>query len=298
MKLENERLQVSFAEAGEIQTQRFDNTAVVTQVVLDGKHSFCTREQVLPGRRTTNGMGLCGEFVLSGAAEKAKAGDWFCKPGVGLLRQREDQRPYDMWKTYKVRPFAVEVQSGDGEVIFRQEAVPSGGYGVDIEKSFRLEENSLVLDIRVRNVGTEGCGLQEYQHNFVSLAGLPVSEGYVLELPCDELLQQIEGQTLRQGDEIVLPSAVHVGEDKVFWERDMDGRILYHRSETVRQKPPFGWRLYHVRQKTSVAEKTDFCPSRIDVWAVEHCACAELYHTVQLMPGETAYWQRVWTFEA
>lgn len=298
MKLENGRLQVSFAEAGELQTQRFDHTAVITQVVLDGMHSFCTPEQVRPGRRSTNGIGLCGEFVLNGAAEQAKAGEWFCKPGVGLLRQTEDHLPFDMWKTYEIRPFAVTVQSIDGEVIFRQNAIPGGGYGVDIEKAFRLENNSLILDIRVRNVGTQTCCLQEYQHNFVSLAGTPVSEGYVLELGCDGSLREIEHKTLRQGDETVLPSAVRAGEDKVFWERDMDGRILYHRSETVMQKPPFGWRLYHSRQKTSVAEKTDFCPSRIDVWAVEHCVCAELYHTVQLKPGETAHWQRVWMFEA
>lgn len=298
MKMENERLQVTFAEPGEVPTQRFDNTAIVTRVVLDGTHAFCTREQVLPGRRTTNGVGLCGEFVLNGAAENAKAGEWFCKPGVGLLRQREDHLPYDMWKTYEVRPFAVTVQSGDGEVIFRQEALPDGGYGVDIEKAFRLEGNSLVLDIRVRNAGTERCSLQEYQHNFVSLAGLPVSEGYILELPCDKSLEEIEGKTLRQGDEIVLPSAVRVRGDKVLWKRDMDGRVLYHRLETVDQQPPYRWRLCHSQQTASVAEETDFRPSRIDVWAVEHCVCAEFYHAVELAPGETAHWQRVWTFDA
>lgn len=298
MKLENERLQISFADAQQIRTQRFDNTAIVTQVVLDGACSFCTSEQVLPGRRTTNGVGLCGEFVLPGAAENAKAGEWFCKPGVGLLRQIEDHLPYDMWKTYEIRPYAVHMQPTDDGVVFRQEGTPCGGYGVDIEKRYRLQENRLILDIDVRNVGAVEICLQEYQHNFVSLAGLPVSEGYVLELNGDKLLREMEGQTLRQGDEIPLPSAVRVQGNEVSWEKNMDGCVLYHRSEEIDPEQTPYWTLHHLRSEASVTEQTGFVPSRVDVWAVEHCVCAEFYHAAHLAPGETSHWQRIWTFEA
>lgn len=296
MKLENGCIQVTFIEPEKILTQRFDHTAIVTQVVLDGIHPFCTQEQVIPLRRSTNGIGLCGEFILDEAWADAKAGEWVCKPGVGLLRQMEDNQLYDMWKTYEARPFEVTMQVRDHEILFQQKAIPCNGYGIDIEKIFHLEDNRLILDIRVRNAGTKECTLKEYQHNFVSIDHYPVGPGYVLELPNDRILNETEKQTLRQGDEIRLPSAVEVQNDQVLWTRNMDGSVLYHRSEEVGQKPPYRWTLQHAESDAAVAEQTDFCPSRIDVWAVEHCVCAEFYHTVHLLPGEPAHWRRTWTF--
>lgn len=293
MELKNGRLQIKF---GEISTQRFDRTAVVTEVVLDGKYAFCTPEQVLPRRRTTNGRGLCGEFVLPGAAEGAKAGEWFVKPGVGLLKQTQDGAGYDMWKSYECRPLEVMAEIGQAQAVFRQKEIVSGGYGVDIEKRFSLEENRLILDISVTNVGETSMELQEYQHNFVSIEGLPVSEGYILELPCDRTLPGIVENTLRQGDEIRLPSAVAVAGNSVCWKSDMTEKILYHSSEEIDPAAPRRWTLRHASSRVSITEEADFLPTRLDVWSVEHCVCAEFYNAVTLAPGEAARWRRTWTF--
>lgn len=295
MRLENERLQVSFADPEKWQSQRFDCIAA-EQVVLDGKLRFCTPEQVIPGRRTTFGMGLCGEFVLGGAAEETKAGDWFCKPGVGLLRQKEDHVPYDMWQRYEVRRFPVTVEATEQSAVFRQ-SVLCGCRGMDMEKRFSLLGNSLILDITVRNTGSRTCILKEYQHNFLSIDALPVSEGYILEADCDEAIADALHQTLRQGDEIILPSAVEVRDGRLLWKQDMDGKVFYHRSERIRQQPRYRWRLSHTRSEAAVTEQTSFAPERIDIWAVEHCVCAEFYFGTELAPGESAHWRRSWTFE-
>lgn len=298
MELKNTRLRVRFADPQEVQTQRFDRTAIVTDVVLDDQYSFCVPEQVLSTRRTTNGIGLCGEFVLADAAESAKAGHWFCKPGVGLLKQVEDGMPYDMWKHYELRPFQVTVNAARDQILFQQKALPCGGYAVDIQKFFALQGNRLILDVTVRNSGEKECSVQEYQHNFVSLERLEVSEGYVLDLHCDRTLPQIVDHTLRQGDEIRLPSAVHTETGRVCWETDMRERILYHRSDDIDHDAPYRWTLQHLRSRASITEETSFCPTRIDIWAVEHCICTEFYNSVRLAPGETAQWRRTWTFDA
>lgn len=296
MILENERLQITFAKPGEVQTQRFDHTAIVTQVVLDSQYAFCTPEQVIPERRTTHGVGLCGEFVLEGAAEAAKANEWFCKPGVGLLRQTEDYKPYDIWQEYERRSFSVEERHNGNEMIFRQKAIVCGGYGLDIEKAFRLQGNCLILDIFARNAGSKVCNLKEYQHNFLAPGNHPVGPGYVLQLPCDGDLKKIEGRTLLQGDERTMPSAVRVKDDMVYWTEKMDRLVLYHRSENVKSRANHLWRLWHTLSNLSVQEQVNFCPSRIDVWAVEHCVCPEFYHSVRIAPGELAHWRRIWTF--
>lgn len=298
MMLENERLRVCFAEPEALaEQQRFDRTAMVAEVTLDGVHKFCTPEQLLPHRRTTNGRGLCGEFVLPGAAEEAQAGEWFLKPGVGLLKQSADGAALDMWKRYEMRPFPVSVEECDGNIRFRQEATPCNGWAVDIEKRFHLEENRLILDISARNSGEKPIELQEYQHNFVSLSGAAVGPGYVLELECDRLLSQLEGQTLRQGDEQVISSAVRVAGTQVAWIADMNEKILYHRSEQIDPGAARRWKLKHLPSGVSVSEETEFTPSRIDIWSVEHCACPEFYHTAHIAPGESAAWRRIWKFE-
>lgn len=296
MKLENERLHITFAESAFINTLRFDHTAVVTQVMLDGKYQFCTPEQILPGKRSSQGIGLCGEFVID-TAKEAKAGEWFFKPGVGLLKQMKDYQTYDIWNTYEVQHFSVTAESIDSQTVsFYQKGIPCNGYGMDIRKTFHLQDNQLILNIEVLNTGSKDFVLKEYQHNFIALDNLTVEQGYVLELPCDKNILQIENKTLRQGDEITLPSAVYVQDNEIYWKRNMDGRVLYHASENVRLTPPYYWILRHQESPVSVREETDFCPSRIDVWAVEHCISTELYHTLQLIPGASAHWQRTWIF--
>lgn len=296
MILQNHRLQVHFSDPSQLQTRRFDHTAVAEQVVLDGKYVFCTPEQVLPGRRTTCGKGLCGEFVLSGAAEKTEAGQWFLKPGVGLLRQPKDGMPYDMWQKYDMQPFPVTAKKEGNRAVFTQQAAARGGYALDIQKIFTLQDNRLILEIHVTNSGDTEMALQEYQHNFVSLNGIGAGPGYILELGCDKLLPQIVGCTLRQGDEATLPSAVRAEGSNVIWEDDLSSKVLYHRCEDIDPNAPYRWTLRRRDLSISVSEETDFCPSRIDLWAVEHCICPEFYHAVRLAPGESAHWRRTWTF--
>ena len=297
MFLQNQRLQITFAPPEKLLSQRFDKTAVIAQVCLDGKHTFCTSEQIRSNRRTTNGIGLCGEFVLAGAAEATKAAEWFFKPGIGLLRQIKPGASHDIWRTYPLQTFPVTASENKNGVLFQQKAIPCGGYGIDIEKAFHLDDNRIILDITVGNTGVQPVYLQEYQHNFLSLGGMPISKGYILEIPCDQELTRIEQETLRQGDEARLPSAVRVHGNCIYWENNMDEKIVYHRSEQIDPEQPWRWTLRHSDSNLSVSEETSFCPTRIDVWAVEHCICPEFYYSISLNPGEKSHWQRIWTFE-
>lgn len=293
MELKNERLSLTFRAPESHETQRFDRTAAVSQVVLDGKFSFCTPEQVLPTRRTTFGQGLTGEFVLEGAAEAAAAGEWFLKPGVGLCRQIEDHAPFDMWRAYEVRPFPVAVEPLENGLRFIQKSIP-GKYALDVEKTFTLLENQVRLTITAANTGEMPLNLQEYQHNFLSLNGRPVGPGYRLEIPCDNRLSDLLHQTLRQGDEIELPSALAVEGKTAIWTDHLEGKVLYHRSGDIGPETPARWRMWD--SSCCIQGVTDFLPSRVDLWAVEHCVCPEFYHSLSLAPGERRSWQRRWIF--
>lgn len=297
MKLKNERLEITFTDPSEMTSPRFAHAGFITEALLDEKWQFCMPEQLLPERRNSKGCGLSGEFVLA-TGELAKTGEWFFKPGVGLVKQTTDFQRFNIFGTYEVKPFPVTVEYADSQsVTFFQKGTVWNGYGADIRKTYRLQDHQLILDIQVTNIGTETFELSEYQHNFVSLDHIPAGPGYQLTLPCAKNLKKIEHATLRQRDEAPMPSAVHVQDNTVHWNNTLDNRILYHESYDVDKEAPRSWMLRHENCPVSISEETDFTPSTIIVWAVEHCICAELYHTVQLAPGESAQWQRRWTFK-
>lgn len=298
MKLENSRLSVTFTAPGEVDTQRFDNTAIVTQVTLDGKYDFCVPEQLLPHRKTTNGVGLCGEFVLDGPAEEAKAGEWFLKPGVGLLRQLEDALPYNMWRRYEVKPFPVTDETGKDSALFRQSCTVQNGWGLDIEKRFQLADNRLILDYSVKNTGEKPCLLREYQHNFVSLAGEHTQKGYRLSMPCNGRTAEFpQGRVRFLATGEAAEDVLRVEGADVVWQKALEEQVLYHRSDAVLPDAPRYWKLSLDGSPVSMTEETGFLPTRVDVWAPEHCISAEYYETVSIAPGETAQWRRTWIFE-
>lgn len=90
--LSNDILTVEIADLGAYKGTRFDWTGFITQVTLEqGKHMFCVPESLVPGQGT-GGIGLCNEFSISRAIgyDDAEVGEWFPKPGVGLLQKQED----------------------------------------------------------------------------------------------------------------------------------------------------------------------------------------------------------------
>ena len=278
MKLKNNRLQITFEDSSTMTTPRFSHTGFITEVLLDGTYQFCMPEQLLLNRRNSHGFGLCGEFVLP-TGELAKCGECFFKPGIGFVRQTADFQRFNIFGTYEVQQFPITIhQESDSSISFFQKGLPWKGYCADIKKTYSLKENQLILDIEVTNTGNEILELSEYQHNFISLEQKPVGPGYVLELPCDKNLSQLEDATLSWGDERHLDSAVYLKDHSVHWKDFMDEKVLYHESYDALSEVPASWTLSHEDSPVSVSEKVDFTPSMIIVWSVEHCVCAELYY--------------------
>ena len=298
MKIANHRLEITFADGNALTTPRFDHTGFITRVILDEKYSFCTKEQFIAGRRNSGGEGLCGEFVLA-TGELAKAGEWFYKPGTGLVKQTADHQRFNIFGTYELKSFPVTAEILDEHTVrFIQKGIECNGYCTDIVKTYSLQDNQLILNIEVANTGSNEIELSEYQHNFMNIENLPIGPGYRLTLPCDEELSKIENSTLRWGDEFPLDSAVVLKGDTIHWTTDMNSKVLYHESTAISKTEPYRWILQHEASNLSITEEVNFTPSMVIIWGVEHVICAEFYRTVKLLPGETSSWQRTWTFHS
>ena len=90
--LKSNRLKVEIAAPGiPLPVFRFDLNGFVTQVTLDGTHTFCVPESYIPGFGC-QGAGLCNELnhlVLDGFDEEI--GEIFPKLGIGLLKRQRDE---------------------------------------------------------------------------------------------------------------------------------------------------------------------------------------------------------------
>lgn len=297
--IRNDRLSVNFMLPRTPRvSERFDACGVVNEVLLDGKHTFCVPEQLIPGRVTTWGLGLCGEFVTSGIASQAKQGEQFPKFGVGLLTQREEGGEHSVWRQYGTEPFEISVEQGSDCITFTEEPKPCLGYAARVRKEYRVEENRLILTETFENTGEKTIPLQEYQHNFVCIDHLPVGAGYHLELPFDRKIKELEGNVSYLGEREALDGIVSVKGQTMHWLDSMEGKTWFQilDQEDVLPQEGYYWKLSHDRSPAYLTESLSFVPGKVVLWGIEHCICVELYYQKEVAPGETVSWQRIWTF--
>lgn len=301
LNLKNRRLSVNVRlPDAQRPNLRFDSSVAIEEVELDRRHHFCTVERFDTSKQTSHGFGLNGEWKLKGAAEFARKGEYFPKPGVGLLCQIEDGKPYGIFEKYQVKPFRKEWEYGQDWITFTEIPEECMGIALLITRKLRLIENTIRLETVVRNVGKAEIELSEYQHNFINIDHMPIQQGYRYRLPYDRTLAELpncffDWDTL----EHVNTSAVQVKDGEVIWTEPMNGRVYEKITESVHimDVPEYRWKLSHEASPASISGIDLFKPSRLVLWTSDHCVCTEGYYTLWLSPGEEDSFVRKWEFQ-
>jgi hypothetical protein len=287
--LESDRLKVEIAEPGvePNTTTRFDRAGFVTQVTLDGRHQFCSREPDNLPHPPTGGAGLCSEFRSSEPALEAPMGTQFPKVGVGLLTKDLDGR-YVFHHRYPCDPFPVSVDAGKTVALFDTPPVECMGYAVHGTKKLDVAANELTMTITVENVGQRSIAFEEYCHNFVTIDRLPIGPGYYLGMP----VSNQDGKPATQG--VALLGKGHgVGfscysNAPSFYDID---------ASDLTREAPFTWKLSHANTTATISETVSVLPARIMIWTIDHIISPEIGCHFELAPGESASWTRRWAFD-
>lgn len=301
--LENSRLKVQIHHTDEpLPSQRFDPSARVEQVTLDGKHTFCIPEQIDASRRSCNGTGLCGEFVWDELGTEVSCGEWFPKIGIGLLRQTESAKPYDMWERYEVIPNKTTVEFDESNAVFHQVQRPCLGISAELWKKIELHENMLCLSTTIVNTGERDLILNEYQHNFIAIDGEKTGPAYELTVPFDGTINEVSKAGFRRINYVpqeFLPDILSNKSTSVLWPNYLsNGAEFYKRTDykDILLQTKYFWELKNRRSGAAIREFQLFAPTRFDLWGVEHCICPEVYTAIHVKPGEKQSWWRVWQF--
>ena len=286
MILQSERLAVDIADPGTVyRGPRFDWTGFVTQVTLDGAHTFCTTEAAgRAGSATWPGAGLCNEFGIFQPIgyDEVPVGGQFPKPGVGLLT-RLDGRGYRFMAPYPIEPATIHVEAlGPQCVRYHIKPADCHGYSFDYQKTLMLHGQTLAIQYQLENLGAKRILTQEYNHNFIALDGAALGTDYFLDL-----------NFIPQFDREVHP--LQTRGSRILWQ-ERPAADFYSPIGGFDAATPVGWSLHHVRRGLRLDCRTDFRASGVAIWGTAHVISPEIFYPVDLLPGATCRWQRSYTF--
>lgn len=315
IQIQSNRLSVDLAQPGTIyRGTRFDWTGFVTQVTLDGSHTFCIAESLVEGQGT-GGIGLCNEFGydMPIGFRGAQPADGFPKLGIGLL-QRGDQKEYNFFKPYPIlQQFPIQVALAADAVIFTVEPLETRGYAARLVKKVSVHENWLEIHSRLENTGKEPITTNEYYHNFMAIDEKRIGPEYRLSFaqPVEfedtshlmrsfvpwwmrilpkGLVNRVVGMSVTQ-----MESILAVKDNGVTWERNPSGPFYVRLKNLAKTEAP-QWELLHQPSGVGMREVDDFAPMRLAVWGVEHVVSAEVFVLIEVAPGASFEWTRRYEF--
>lgn len=290
----SERLRIEIAEPGETPNDkfRFDRAGYLSDVVLDGDMHFAASEPRNLVHPSSGGRGFCNEFRFDPSGE-AKAGEYFPKFGVGLIR-KEDEEKYQFHRAYRdMQAYPVEYTKTANQAVFVTLPVSCLGYAVKTTKIITVAGNLMTMVTRMKNVGEKEMTINEFCHNFISIDGMAVGSDYELDLPQvpdlgDERLNNrrgFSGAMRGKGKGITFCEFTAIDTDYAVMGCDIQSVV------------PFTWKLSHKGARGYVAGEDYFVPKFIAIWGVDHILSPEVIHEFTIEPGEEHEWKRSWRFD-
>lgn len=280
--LASSRLAVEIAEPGTLYCgSRFDWSALITQVTLDGQYPICAPETT--DGTGTGGVGLCAEFGILTAVgfEDARPGEPFTKPGVGLLT-RPSARAYIFHAPHKMMPFDRHVEHDATSATFVTEPRECNGYALRTTKKVSVNDNQLILDYTAENVGKKRIVVDEYCHNFLGINRRKTGPGLTLRFPF--------------AFKPIMPvgKLVVLGEKSLTWSGTLPHAFHRH-FPGVANSPEYWWEIHDDQSGITVREEQNFPWYRFALWATFHVMSPEVFYLLDCAPGESKSWQRKYT---
>ncbi|WNS46526.1 hypothetical protein [Paenibacillus sp. MMS20-IR301] len=289
--LSNGILTVEIADTGAYSGTRFDWTGFITGVTLEqGGHTFCVPESRVPGQGT-GGIGLCNEFGISRAIgyDEAAPGEWFPKPGVGLLQKQKDE-PYLFHGEYPLIPFTIHEERSGHSVTYTVEPLECRGYSMRLIKTITLNGNCLDISYLIENTGNEPLQIEEYIHNFVGINGASVGGDYELKLPgALQVVNPESGYT---------KNLLLVKEGALTWSNKPDRQFYCRLAGWEEADADYYWELVHKPSGAGIRESGDFAAERIALWGDTHVISPEVFADITILPRHSKGWRRSYTFFA
>jgi len=268
---------------------RFEWSGMVSQVTLDGKHTFCrAASQHDP---IVDGVGLAEEASEPLGFNEVGADGEFVKLGVGVLR-RVNREPYGFWKKYPVVDApAFSVKTQKRSITHVQTVSGPRGWAYRYTKTVALHKDDPVLTIShgLENIGTKPIKTTQYNHNFLLFNAAPIGPDYSMTLGFDPVTAEgtdFRGIVELDGNTLLYPK---VYEGKPLFVPIKGHNGLVEQNRIVVENRAFG---------TGVRIEGDFPLEKVYFFTTPQMICPEPFIAIRIEPGQTQQWTRKYTFFA
>jgi hypothetical protein len=279
-------------ERGYYRGSRFDWAGVIEKLTYQG-HDFFGQwfEHYEPTSHDAI-MGPVEEFRGDEGAlgyNEAKAGGYFVKIGIGILRKPDNEK-YQFYRTYPIVSTGKRVVTPEADrVTFRHELNNGEGYAYVYKKTVRLARGKpeLVIEHALKNVGRRVIDTTVYNHDFYMIDGQPAGPGYRVAFAFTPRAQEdLKGLADVQGNQLVYRRELKAEGESVataltgFGPQPKDNDVI----------------VENTNAQAGVREKGNRPLSSLYFWSIRSTVCPEGYIHMRIEPGKTFSWKITYRF--
>jgi hypothetical protein len=249
-----------------------------------------TATEVIAGPNTAI-TGPVEEFQRNLGYDEAAPGGTFMKIGVGVLRKPAEGGAYSNYRLYDIVDGGQRtVETRPDAVTFTQEVRDaSSGYGYAYTKTVRLMpgQPEMRLEHRLRNTGARRLENAVYNHNFLTIDGLPVDERFVVKVPYAITSPRPPNPALAaiRGREVVYLRAL-AGDDVVATPLQGFGPTA----------ADYDFRVEHTGAAVGVRMTADRPMSNAALWSMRTTIAVEPFIAIAIDPGEEFTWTLTYVY--
>lgn len=307
-QIQNKQLHIKLylpdAKDGFYTGTRFDWSGVIADLEFAGHHlyrpwfssvdpsvrDFTYKDDAIIAAPNSAMTGPVEEFQTPIGYDTAKPGDTFLKVGVGLLKKADDT-PYSFAKHFDlVDGGKWTTHTTPSSITFEQ--VLGGAdsqYGYIYTKTLRVDgdSNRLIIEHHLKTVGKIAISTRIYDHNFLTIDGLPVGSAYSITVPYtiqptrqpDSKFVTTEGSTARYIADLQ-------GQDRVAFG-------LQGFSTDVKD---YRFQIANSTAKVQLTITGDRPLVNASVWSIRSVLAVEPFIEIQADPGKEAAWSYTYTY--
>ena len=281
-------------ERGYYRGTRFDWDGVIESLTYQGHNFFGQWFEHYDPLLHDAIMGPVEEFRGDEGAlgyGEAKAGGYFVKIGIGILRKPDDEK-YQFYRTYPIVSTGRRVVTPEADrVIFQHELNNGEGYAYVYKKTVRLARGKpeLIIEHALKNVGRRVIDTSVYNHDFYMIDGRPAGPGYRVTFAFTPRAQDdLKGLAEIRGNELVYARELKAEGESVataltgFGASRKDNDVMVENTEA----------------RAGVREIGDRPLSSFYFWSIRSTVCPEGYIHMRIEPGKTFRWKIRYRFYA
>lgn len=266
---------------------RFDWSGKITKVIFDGV-TFGITEKPDNIEQNFHGRGFYNEFGIDSPLgfNESKQGDWFHKIGVGLLKKEEEQ--YAFINNYELKPCDFSIEKNETSIQFECTSELVNGFGYILKKEIKLDENDLIINYYLKNIGDKPIETTEYNHNFLAIGNEPMESEYILKFPF-----QLDTDSFQEN---VNPEQLVDFNEKKLGFLGSPNEVFFFSYLNGVDKVKACWQLENSKLNVGIQESGDFLTSKINLWGCKHVISPELFFKIELAQSESLTWSRTYNF--